>query len=125
MSKQQQQLGRRKSQQKSDSLCARVRILASIQPQIGASPTRRPDKEVRSLTFNQKACTGMSSEEKSDAARVSEDKVETEAETGANDSTSNAADADAENVADDEHEDPLVIDEAEEKSDGGDSDEKV
>lgn len=67
----------------------------------------------------------MSSEEKSDAARVSEDKVETEAETGANDSTSNAADADAENVADDEHEDPLVIDEAEEKSDGGDSDEKV
>ena len=30
-----------------------------------------------------------------------------------------------ENVDDEDHEDPLVIDEAEEKSDGADSDEKV
>lgn len=69
---------------------------------------------------------GMSSEETNDAVKVSEDKKEAEAESGANESTSNAAEVDgAENVVDDEHEDPLVIDEAEEKSDGADSDEKV
>ena len=68
----------------------------------------------------------MSSEGPNDAARMSEGKKEIEAESGANDSTSNVVEVeDADNVADDEHEDPLVIDEAEEKSDGADSDEKV
>jgi hypothetical protein len=76
----------------------------------------------------------MSSEETKAPAAASEDKKE--AETGANkvtdvavndanNASSNVAADDVEIVADEEHEDPLVIDEAEEKSDGADSDEKV
>jgi len=80
----------------------------------------------------------MSSEETKEPSPVVGDKndeASNEAETGANQdpdvnvdaesSSSNVVPEDAEPVGDEDHEDPLVIDEAEEKSDGGDSDEKV
>ena len=80
----------------------------------------------------------MSSEVTKEPAPVVGDKndeASNEAETGANqvsdvnldadNSSSNVVPDDAENVDDEDHEDPLVIDEAEEKSDGADSDEKV